>query len=67
LKEDFDAHGPFPSCSNDAFVHFEQRDNALNAMDPLNGRTLFEMNLVRSLVAQSVCTIFISIVFIFFK
>ena len=43
LKESFEVHGAIQrvkKIKDYAFVHFEERDDAVRAMDALNGRTL---------------------------
>ncbi|KAK4010189.1 hypothetical protein OUZ56_019341 [Daphnia magna] len=52
LKETFEAHGAIQrvkKIKDYAFVHFEERDDAVQAMDALNGRTLYGANLEVSL------------------
>ena len=52
LKESFEAHGPIQrvkKIKDFAFVHYEERDDAVVAMDALNGRNLFGANLEVSL------------------
>ena len=52
LKEAFEAHGPIQrvkKIKDYAFVHYEERDDAVVAMDALNGRNLFGANLEVSL------------------
>lgn len=52
LKEAFEAHGPIQrvkKIKDYAFVHFEERDDAVQAMDALNGHTLYGANLEVSL------------------
>ena len=52
LKESFEAHGPIQrvkKIKDYAFVHFEERDDAVQAMDALNGRSLHGATLQVSL------------------
>ena len=52
LKEAFEVHGPIQrvkKIKDYAFVHFEERDDAVHAMDALNGHTLYGANLEVSL------------------
>ena len=52
LKESFEAHGPIQrvkKIKDYAFVHFEERDDAVKAMDALNGRNLLGATLEVSL------------------
>ncbi|XP_046645740.1 heterogeneous nuclear ribonucleoprotein Q-like isoform X1 [Daphnia pulicaria] len=52
LKEAFEAHGPIQrvkKIKDYAFVHFEERDDAVQAMEALNGHTLYGANLEVSL------------------
>lgn len=52
LKEAFEAHGPIQrvkKIKDYAFIHFEERDDAVQAMDALNGRNLYGANLEVSL------------------
>ena len=55
LKESFEAHGPIQrvkKIKDYAFIHFEERDDAVKAMDELNGHVLLGSNPIEVSLAK---------------